>query len=182
MLEQSRGGQKASIAQIQEALNRARAHAEPRPSARDGPRELRHPVLVVNPGKDVQVQVSLRWARAHAERRASTREGPRELRLPVLVINPGKDVVVAQRVSMDRANTGAQLPVLDDYVFHKTSSNADRAPPHIHIIPNPLRQPLTPRSWVHGWETRLRVSHKDQLQRRLCARACSEHTEASFRV
>lgn len=75
---------------------------------------------------------ALKWARAHAEPRASARDGPRELRLPVLVVNPGKDVVVAQRVSMDRANTGAQLPVLDDYVFHKTSSNADRARPHAY--------------------------------------------------
>ncbi|KAK9828119.1 hypothetical protein WJX81_006861 [Elliptochloris bilobata] len=56
------------------------------------------------------------------------RDGARELRLPVLVVMPGKEVVVAQRVSMDRsATTGAQLPVVDDYVFHKTSSTADQA-------------------------------------------------------
>lgn len=52
----------------------------------------------------------------------------REMRLPVLVVMPGKELVVAHRLSMDRSATaGAPLPAIDDYVFHKTSSTADRA-------------------------------------------------------
>ena len=130
MLGQSRGGQRREHCTADkggsgsEALIVSRKRVDAR--VEEGRPKTRH----CTDSKSPEV-----WAPAHAEPRPSARDGPRELRLPVLVVNPGKDVVVAQRVSMDRANTGAQLPVVDDYVFHKTSSNADRAPPHMHRFP-----------------------------------------------